>query len=265
MKIEEVTMECQPIPTEAAVVEPKPPSQGTDFDLALRELCETLETWTIERKSKLRHSEDEQPPFDKKAASWGIAFLLLYGIGVIAWHFLKGSPHVSAQIILLFGMLITGVIGSVRLFIVAPGFLTRRFWRSFFTCFKNDNYPFTPLLRTLDNDMEAMPRLSKFTLNVLATVEQRLALEESDLRERLVSSIGNPSILVVVGVLAGVSSAWKSFQDETTTLSTIVFFLSVAVLGLAIYAVHLRISIVELTRCRTFVALEIARRKAATG
>jgi hypothetical protein len=108
-------MESPATVTEATPIEPKPSFQGTIFDQQLKELCETLETWTSERESKLSDSEDEPPPLDRKAASWGIVFLLLYGISMIAWHYLKRSPHISVQIILLLSMLSTGVIGSVRL------------------------------------------------------------------------------------------------------------------------------------------------------
>jgi hypothetical protein len=235
----------------------------TDFDRSLVALCRLLEQWTAERQSVMAAAPDEFPPFNRKAAVHVLIFAALFGVGMAEQKMLMSWGFKTAQGFAALLMLIALIVGALLLVFEATGVLTKRFWRALFSTFKKDNYPFTQLVGFLTFDLSATEKLSPFSTDVLEAGEKRISIEESDLRERLSTGFGNPSLLVMLGLLAGLSSAWKSYYAEQSILNTAVFFGSIGALGLALQIMRMRVALFELGRCRGLVLLEIARRKAA--
>lgn len=98
---------------------------------------------------------------------------------------------------------------------------------------------------------------------MITAAHERIGGEESDLRDRITVLLGQPSVALLVGLLGGAWGSWKSYHNGGGFIETLLCVLSIGLFVFAIYGMRLRVSLLELARCREMLSLEIARRKAA--
>lgn len=231
---------------------------ANEFDVQMTALCSTLEHWRKETKAS-------EAPQSKSRFSWkaAVASVVCY---VLAWSstFLIRKLDVQGDhnwLLLIFVVALLLVGGAVFLVIRAFDFANPAYWKEVRDLLKRDNYPFDPLTRCLREDLAALPRLSAFSTPLLSAGSERLAAEEADLRERIMSVLGSPTVSIVAGLIGSLTSGWQALVNGPGIISSFVFFSAMGLTLFSGYGMRLRILISELTRCRSLVALELARRK----
>lgn len=228
-------------------------------------LCLALEKWRAEQKQAERDSPDEPPPFDWRSAVYALA----WDIGLAILLFLVRSvrePQTTTGTVwwfwVIWGCATLAVAGGTLQLIRAFGMQTERFWRAHWREFRtSDNYPFTPLTRTLDADSKARSILEPFSTQVVQATYERLQIQESDLRERIASVLGSPSLLALFAVPAPIWAAWQTYKADRSTIPMLVLGASIFALIVLIFGLRLRVSLTELARCRLLLSLELAHRK----
>lgn len=231
------------------------------FEEQLISLCRILETWRAECKTE---AANDWPEF--RAPKWRTVgySVIFYALGQVAileqsrLRYLQGIPT------LVFYMVILAICSGtcITLAFHACGLMDRRFWRAAKLIFKEKaHYPFTQLIRNIENDSAAAKKLLRFPDGILVAAHERMGAEETELRDRLTILLGQPSLTALASLLAGVWAGWRSFHHSNSSIEFFLCALSIGLFVLSVYGFQLRVALVELTHCRGMLALEIARRK----
>lgn len=248
--------ECaQPSPQQASPANPSAKS----FEDELISLCRVLEQW----REEVRNDPTQNEPFvlNRRAMWHSVILFASYGLAGLLFLLIDRSRYPSAYLIAYLTGIVAMVVGFSVFFVQATALGSKRFWQETLQDFsKADNYPFEMLRGNLQADFAAIEKLSSCSKHALVTVQERLNLLESQLRERVTSVIGTPHLFFFAGLAAAAFTAWQSFHTQNSTATMVVFACSLLVFPFAIYGARLRLSLVELTRCRSLIALEIARR-----
>jgi hypothetical protein len=153
------------------------------------------------------------------------------------------------------------VAASYLLGIRAPGADTAQFWLAVRLAFRGQgNFPFTVAHELLRRDLDATARLRPYSLALLVAARDRLAVSEHTQMDRLNALVGNPSILVLLGLLSAIGSSWQNFHASNNVVALVLLLASVGAFALALYGGKLQLSLVELARCRALLSLEVSRR-----
>ena len=231
------------------------------FEGQLVSLCRLLEQWRAESKTERTQIPDDFPETRWPAARRSLIFFALGQIAILEQsrlNYVREIPTLALYLVLL---AICGGAFSVLL-LHALGIFDRQFWRAAKLMLKKkDNYPFTPLVRSIETDLVAAKKLSSFSDNILKVAYQRIGGEESELRDRIAIMLGQPSLTVLGSLLTGAWASWTSLHRGNTTIAILLCGLSIILSILSAYGFRLRIALIELTRCQAMLSLEIARRK----
>jgi hypothetical protein len=232
----------------------------TRFTQDLTALCRELEQWRTRQKKLAVPSADEFPIYDWRVARQGIFFLVLAQITVLVQAWFKFVDDVGTLVLFMSLLAISGGAGIVLL-LHAQGFFSRAFWRAAWGIFRpKENYPFTPLIREIERDLEATPLLARYSDALLRGACDRIAIEETELKERLTLFGGSSPIAFVLTLLTSIWAAWQSLQKERSLLGMAILAAGICALSLTFYTIKLRFSLFELTRCRGMLDLELAVR-----
>lgn len=233
------------------------------FEDQVTELCLKLESWR-KAERKLEDSDpDEIPGPNWRVAGQALTFFALGSAVVLVQSSLK---FVQGFFSFALYMLLLAICGGASLVLElrALHIFERRYWKAVVAPFRTkDNYPFTPLLRRTERDFLGLTEIQRYSDAVVKAVEERLGLLDTELRERLGLLGGNSAFPAIVGFATTIWSALKSLQTEKSMVTIAALIGSILVLLLTGYAFRLRFSLFELTRCRTLLALELARRKSS--
>lgn len=237
------------------------------FETALPQLFRELEKWRNEC-NKQPPPPDDLPVTDRKALREGLVF---FGVFIAltyvfpAGHMAPGPAATVWLYVVLSSLILSSVVGFYLLMIRSPGLNTAQFWRATRTTLQGDNFPFTVAHDLLHRDLSSTEMLRPYSSALLVAAKDRLSISEDTLRVRLNALVGNPSILVLVGLLSAIGSSWQNFHALNNTLGLVLLLASIGALGLALYGGKLQLSLVELARCRALLSLEISRRAADTS
>jgi hypothetical protein len=239
--------------------------QQPSFDTDVVAVCEALEQWRKDVRASEEQSPDEFPAFDWRAAVQGLLLYAVFGTALLIFVSWRESGEYygrGPRAILSLTLIISGAVGAIVLFVGATGVGTKRYWRAFHVNFiKQDNFPFTQLTHGLQRQLAERSLFDRFPTPLLEAVHERIVIEETERRERLNAVLGNTSFFVLFSLITGVWSAWKSYHSNADFGTKALLGGSLLALGLAIYGTKLRFALFELNRCRSFLSLEIARRK----
>jgi hypothetical protein len=242
-------------------------ADGASFDTDLAALAQDLQQWRAECAAE-PPSPDDFPPLDARALGQGSFFFAMdFILGALA--FPNGRPLmddswpwfviVTSTLVLAFGL------GFFLGVIKAHGLHERRFWRALRQSTGSaDPFALTLMREMLDRDLKAARRLEVYALPVLIAAKERFSLTEETLRARVNLFFGNPSLLVLAGLLGATWSSWKDYWAHDGTVTFLLVAGSFGLFLLSLYGAKLNFSLPDLTRCRTLLTLEIARRSAAT-
>ena len=239
------------------------PVTETSFGETMIALCRELEQWRTECQSDLDASSDSLPPWDWKAASHSLIFGIGFLLASYAVPFVASQPSTVAKLALILSLTVSFAAWAVFLFFGAFGMAKRKFWSALWASFviPKDNYPFTSLLRCIEHELGQQERLRPFPESILRAAEQRIHLEETELRERLNATVGTPTLLVLFGIGTGTVTSWNNYHSHPHSwINGLIFAGSILALLIGAYGLKLRISLIELSRCRALLALEMARR-----
>lgn len=235
------------------------------FEAQLIALCLELETWRQESKDAADSEPNSLPPFERRAALHSLVFFVSFLVASYLWQIAQRSQSTAAILCVAVALIISSVSAPILFVFQAVGLAKAQFWRALLHIFSDPktNFPFTPLMRRIEHDLNQQARLRCFSLHVLTTIEQRIVQDESELRERLSTFIGTPTIYVIFGVIAGSVTAWENYHAHPDSVShSFLFWGSIGLLIIGLYGFRLRISLIEFARCRALLSLEISRRGA---
>jgi hypothetical protein len=237
-------------------------SSRTRFTDELGSLCRKLEQWRGQQKAIVIPDPNEFPKFDWRVGRQSVVFYVLGELVVLAQSWFKFANEDDWTLWLYITLLaICGGAGTV-LMVQAQRIFSRQFLRAVRSIFRpTDNYPFTPLMREMDRDLAAAPMLAMYSDALLRAARDRILIEETELRERLTILGGSSPLAFILSVLTGVWAAWQSLQKERSIVTMLLLAAGIGVLCLTFYAVKLRFSLFELTRCRGVLDLELAVRE----
>jgi hypothetical protein len=238
------------------VTPPAPISFGTK----VLEVCRVLERWRAQQLADRRPGPSEFPDYNWRLAFQGFVFLGVGGVIILLQSWIKFVQDFFGLGIYMTLLAICEGAGLVLVF-AATGMFTKPFWRAVRGIFrKTDNYPFTPLIREIEADNSASLLFAGYSKELISAANQRIQLEEAELRERL-NLLGSGTPLPLILTLAtGIWAGWKSYRDEKSSVAMIILAASIVALWLVSYSFVLRFQLLELTRCRTLLDFEIARR-----
>jgi hypothetical protein len=231
------------------------------FEGQLISLCRLLEQWRADCNTESAADPDDFPDPNWRVAGRSLIFFALGQIAIFEQsrlNYVHGIPTLCLYIMLL------AVCSGAFLVLLfhALGVFERQFWRALKLIFKKkSNYPFTPLIRSIETDLAAAKMLSSFSDEIVTVVRERLGVNESELRDRLAIMLGQPSLTVLAGLLAGAWAGWKGLHRGDGTMAILLCALSIILFTLSVFGFRLRVALLELTRCRAMLSLEIARRK----
>lgn len=252
-----------PTPASLKVIPGSPPSR---FVSQLLNLCGELESWRSDEKTAAKNSVRGFPPFEWKAGIQSLVFFITFLISSYSFRWVQSAHNIYATLAIVIAALISFPAAPILFIFQACGVAKGQFWRALFS-FRSrpkDNYPFTPLATGLRYDAHHGIRLQRFRTETLKCMLNRISEEDSELRERLTVFVGTPTPLIVFGIIGGLFPAWESFHSHPGSVGqSALFFASIASLLVSLYGVHLRGALFELTRCRSLLSLEIARRSNA--
>jgi hypothetical protein len=242
-----------------------PPDAPTSFDTDLCALVRDLQRWRADCAAE-PPPDDDFPPLDIRALLQGAAFLAAHFI-LQTFALPQGRPVlanspiwlaiVAGTLLLSFGY------GIFLVAVKAHGMHQVRFWRALRPSKEGkDPFPFEPMHGMLERDLRATRRLEPYSLSVLHAAKERFTLIEETLRVRLNGFFGNPSLLVLSGLLGAIWTAWERYSASGGTFTLLLLTGSIGVFVLGLYGAKLQISLADLTRCRALLTLEIARRSA---
>ena len=242
-----------------------PSAVDEKFETAMPQLFHELEAWRRECNMQ-PPALDDFPVTDRKAVREGLFFFgafstLTYVIPAV--HMALGWAATVWLYIVLLSLVLSAVAGSYLLLIRSHGIDTAQFWRAIRTAFRSgDNFPFMVAHELLRRDLSSTERLRPYSSALLVAAKDRLSISEDTLRVRLNALVGNPSILVLVGLLSAIGSSWQNFHASNNTFALVLLLTSVGAFGCALYGSKLQLSLAELARCRALLSLEISRRTA---
>lgn len=238
---------------------------SSSFDADLGTLLGDLKRWRIECAAE-PPAPDDFPPLDVRAFCQGAGLLAVHFI-LEALAFPSGHPAVNnslAWLAVVIGTLLLSLgSGAFLVSVKAHGMHQRRYWRAAWHSFnENDQFPFEQMRSMLDRDLHAARRLEPYSLAILQTGRDRFSMMEETLRARLTTFFGNPSLLVLSGLLGAIWTAWEKYSAGGGTFNLLLLAGSIGLFLLGLYGAKLQISLADLTRCRALLSLEIARRMA---
>jgi hypothetical protein len=235
---------------------------GRTFDDQLVGLCRLLEKWRKASNAEPLPDPHDFPDPEWRPGGYGIAFLALGEVAIVQQSRLNYVQDIPTLLLYICLLAICGG-ASIVLVLHASGLLKRQFWQAIRRLFrKTDNYPFTQLIRTIERDIVAAGKLTDFPDNVVAVAHERIGAEEIELRDRIAIFVGQPSVVVLGGLLGGAWASWKSYNVGAGVVEILLFLISIGLFTFTVYGFRLRVALLELTRCRGMLSLEIARRKA---
>lgn len=257
------------VPCAAVSAPPSVPAtaDGASFDTDLAALARDLQQWRAECAAE-PPSPDDFPPLDAQALGQGSFFFAMdFILGALA--FPNGRPLMDDSWLWLVIVMSTLVLalgcGFFLGVIKAHGLHQQRFWRALRQSMGSaDPCALTLMREMLNRDLKAARRLEVYALPVLIAAKDRFSLTEETLRTRVSLFFGNPSLLVLAGLLGATWNSWKDYWAHGGTLTLILVTGSFGLFLLSLYGAKLNLSLPDLTRCRTLLTLEIARRSAAT-
>ncbi len=231
------------------------------FADSLISLCKVLEVWRAEQNAIDRNKPDEFPEPNWKEIGYSIVFYSIGAASLLVRNWVTSAHSATASICYLVSFAICGIAG-IALALRGSGIAKRQFIagiRSLFS--KKENYPFTQLVQEITRDATAAQRLLPFTLEQLKHGLDRINVEETELRERITTLVGQPSLVVLAGLLASVWATWKSYHSGSGYFEIALVLVSIGAFAFAAYGFRLRVSLFELIRCRALLAFEIAARE----
>jgi hypothetical protein len=259
---------CSPAVSRTAAADARASRAPATFETQIIALCRTLETWRQECRDAADSDPNDFPGFERKAALQALAFFVFFLVASSVWPILQIHRNTAALLFLTVALLISAVAAPMLFVFQAIGLAKAQFWRALLRIFSGtrSNYPFTPLINCIEHDCTQRERLRSFRSSVLTAAQERMNHEESELRERLNSFVGTPTIFVVFGVIAGSITAWQNYHAHPdSAISGFLFFGSIGMLLMGVFGFRLRISLTELGRCRSLLAFELACRGGAKG
>lgn len=240
----------------------KPAANSSRFGAEVLQVCRLLEQWRAEEKRPIRSDPNEFPETNWRVMAQALFFFGAGGLVILtqSWlRFAQGWPTLGLYVVLLATCEGAGLV----LFFHALRIFTRQFWRAAFS--PKDNYPFSSLILRTERELSATEDLDRFSDAIVQGVQERLSILEGDLRERLTLLGGNSAVPTVLSLATAVWSTWKSWHEELTVIWIIALAAAVGILWMTAFTLKLRFSLLELTRCRALLSLELARRKASVS
>ena len=238
-------------------------SPALAFDDELVALCLTLEKWRKDRKATLAADPDYVPSFNWKPACWAVVLYALHWLSMLffKWHFKTVEEWDSFGTGYLGAAVVTAAF-AILFFLRSFGATSRNYWREMRRfIFEKDNYPFSALHNGLKIDIQSRNILTNYSNKALVATFERIGLEEADLKERLSTLVGSPTLLVLIGLATSTWTYWRNLNGQGAAVSIAVFAGSLLAFLIVIYGARLRFSLFELTHCRLLLSLEIAHRK----
>jgi hypothetical protein len=237
-----------------------PVSKAGRFTEDLIALCKVLEVWRTDQNAIDRNRPDEFPEPNWKQIGYSIIFYAIGAASLLVRSWVSSTHSTTASMIYSVSF-ITCELTGCALVLRGSGIAKRQFISGIKSLFsKKENYPFTQLIQEIARDATAAQRLSLFTLEQLKHGLERINVEETELRERITTIVGQPSLVVLAGLLASVWATWKSYHSGSGYLEIALVLISIGAFAFAAYGFRLRVSLFDLIRCRALLAFEIAAR-----